>query len=503
MEERRLTSIPPAVAFAVCYASGILLAAGLRPAPVYLPILLGFVLTACCLTQRRPKGFLFCAAGCVVLLGMYAVSIRTMPSREIVSVWTGPCELSGVVVTDDDPSQNFSLKVQEFCREGRCRRAGGRVRVRVKKALRLQEKDRFLFYGDRVACRGRLAPMSSLGRIFQAKGDDAVLWLEAPAARLGWNRGMAYIRGVFFVRRYFSRRIRLFHSGEAARVLEGMLLGERAEFPDALRQDAIRAGTWHIFVVSGSHVGIIAFGIMILLKILRLKGRVRAALTVLLLCAYCFLTGASAPVVRATVMSCVFIFCLVIERNPLFLNALCLGGLVILFFDPLQLFSRAFQLSFLSVFFIFWMYPLVDPASAFEKYLPRTSLLSRWGRGLVAGGAVSFCAWLGTAPLIAYAFGNLSLIALIANVVIVPLSGFVMAAGFSFLCFSWFAPLARYLAAADDFLVSVFLRANRFFSGIHGASFCGLRLSLAAVLGIYLFIFMIVVILKRRKQIPS
>jgi ComEC/Rec2-related protein len=508
MEERHLTSISPVVAFAVCYASGILLAAGLRPAPVYFPVFLLFILTACCLTQRRPKGFLCCAAGCAVLLGMYAVSVRTMPSRDIVAVWRGSCELRGVVVTDEDTSENFSLKVQEFCQEGRCRRAGGRVRVRVKQALRphvsgAQERGPFLFYGDRVACRGRLAPMTSLGRIFRAKGDDAVLWLQAPVARLGWSRAAAYARGVFLARRYFSRRIRLFHSGEAARILEGVLLGKRTEFPEALREDAVRAGTWHIFVVSGSHVGIIAFGIMVLLKILRLRGKARAVATVLLLCAYCLLTGASAPVVRATVMSCAFIFCLIVERNPLFLNALCLAGLAILFFDPLQLFSRAFQLSFLSVFFIFWMYPLVDPAAAFERYLPRASFLGRWGRWLATGGAVSFCAWLGTAPLIAYAFGNLSLIGLIANVVIVPLAGLVMAAGFSFLCFSWLVPLARYLAAADDFLVSVFLRTNRFFAGIHGVSFRGFRLSFMALMGIYLFIFLIVVILKRRKQIPS
>ncbi len=508
MEERRFMYAPPVVVFTLCYVSGILLAAGLHAVPDYFPVFLLFALTACCLTVRRPKGFICCAAGCVVLFGMYAFSVRAIPSKDIVAVWTGFCEVRGVVVTDDDSSKNFSLKVQEFCREGRCRRAGGRVRVRVKKALQSQvsgisEKDHPLFYGDRVACRGRLSPMSSLSRVFRAQGDDAVLWLQAPVTRLGWSKAAAHARGVFFARQYFSRRIRLFHSGEAARVLEGILLGKRAEFPEVLRQDAVRAGTWHIFVVSGSHVGIIAFGVMVLLKIFRLKGRVRAGATVLVLSAYCLLTGASAPVARATVMSCAFIFCLVVERNPLFLNALCLSGLAILLFDPLQLFSRGFQLSFLSVFFIFWVYPLVDPAVLFEKYLSHPPLLSRWGRRLAAGGAVSFCAWLGTAPLIAYAFGNLSLIGLVANMVVIPLSGLVMAAGFSFLCFCWFAPLARYLALANNLLVFVFLWVNRFFAGMRGMFFCGFFLPRPAVIGIYLLILLIVVILKKRKRILS
>jgi competence protein ComEC len=508
MEERRFVYVPPVVVFTLCYVSGILSTAGLHVPPDYFPIFLLFALAACCLTVRRPKWFIGCAAGCAVLLGMYAASIRTMPPREIVSVWKGPCELRGVVVTDDDPSQNFSLKVQEFCQEGLCRRAGGRVRVHVKKVLQSQasgisDKDHSLFYGDRVACRGRLSPMSSLNRVFQVRGDDAVLWLQAPVARLGWSKAAAYARGVFFTRRYFSRRIRLFHSGEAARVLEGMLLGKRAEFPEALRQDAVRAGTWHIFVVSGSHVGIIAFGVMVLLKVFRLKGRVRAGLTVLLLSAYCLLTGASAPVVRATVMSCAFIFCLVVERNPLFLNALCLSGLAILLFDPLQLFSRGFQLSFLSVFFIFWVYPLVNPAVLFEKYLSHPPLLSRWGRRLATGGAVSFCAWLGTAPLIAYAFGNLSLIGLVANMIVIPLAGLVMAAGFSFLCFCWFAPLARYLALANDLLVFVFLWVNRFFAGMRGMFFCRFCLPRLAAIGIYLLILLIVAILKKRRRILS
>ncbi len=508
MEKRRFMYVPPAVAFALCYASGILLAAGLRPAPDYFPFFLLFALVLCCLTVRWPKGFICCAAGCVVFSGMYALSIRTMPAKDIVAVWRGPCEVRGVIVTDDELSENFSLKAEEICRQGECRRAGGRVRVRVKKSLSLQasgvsEKGQPLFYGDRVACRGRLSSMSSLSKAFRAQGHDAVLWLQAPVVRQGWSKAAAPARGVYLARHYLSRRIRLFHSAEAARVLEGILLGKRAEFPETLRQDAIRAGTWHVFVVSGSHVGIIAFGVMVLLKIFRLKGRMRAGATVLFLSAYCFLVGASAPVVRATVMSCAFIFCLVAERNPLFLNALCLSGLAILLFDPLQLFSRGFQLSFLSVFFIFWVYPLVDPAPLFETYLFRLPALKRWGRWVAAAGAVSFCAWLGTAPLVAYAFGHLSLIGLFANMIVIPLSGLVMAAGFSFLCFCWFAPLARCLALADDFFVFVLLWVNRFFAGVRGAFFCGFCLPRPAVLGIYLLIFLMVAVLKSRKRIPS
>ena len=504
--------VPSLTVLAGCFAAGILLQSVFPAGPGCFIFLTPAAMAACLATLYRPKYFIFCAVGCVMILGMHAGSVRSLEARDNVARITqeiaGPCRLDGVVVSErfeGDRDGSFIVEARRISRGESFCRVSGRVRVRLKKSLRREDgpegRPVVLMFADNVVCPGRFSALSSFDRRLVAGGDcDAVFLPQAPVKRCGWDGSLAIGRWAFAARQYFASLIRAYHSPEAARVMEGMLLGRKTALPAQLRQDAVRAGTWHIFVVSGSHVGLVAFIVAMVLKLLRLKGRVRLGLVVLLLWAYCFLTGASAPVLRATVMSCVFFLCLYLERNPLFLNALCIAGCVILLSDPRQLFSLSFQLSFLSVFSIFCLFPILDPRALLDRIVSPTTLPGRWGRGAAVAGAVSVCAWVGTAPLMACAFGNISWIGIAANMVIVPLSAVVMAAGFSFLCLSWCVPAAHYLAAADDGLVAVFLSINRYFARIEGGYASGLRVLPAVAAGIYLSLLFLVIVFKREKQ---
>jgi predicted membrane metal-binding protein len=199
-------------------------------------------------------------------------------------------------------------------------------------------------------------------------------------------------------------------------------------------------------------------------------------------------------------MSSIFLLCLSCERNPLFLNSLFLAGCVILLIDTRQLFSPSFQLSFLSVFFIFLLFPLLDPGVLLKKWSLTTIPAGRWVHGTAVSAVVSFCAWLGTAPLLVCAFGNVSWIGIIANIIIIPLAALVMAYGFTFLCLSWCVPAARVVAAAGDGLVFVFLYINRSFACMRGVSVSGVHIHPALAIGIYLVLLLLVAVLKGREK---
>ncbi len=274
-------------------------------------------------------------------------------------------------------------------------------------------------------------------------------------------------------------------SGFSASILNAMLFGERGNLPHSLKQMMTANGTWHVLVISGLHTGMVAFMLLLFLKILKVPRGARYFCVMGLLVFYCMLAGGSVPVVRATVMIIAILAGYLIKRVPIFYNSFCLAALIILLFDPVQLFDAGFQLSFLSVFFIFWLSPKI------EDLFPATISKNSFLRRLIQCFCVSFSAWLGTAPLIAYTFGNFSLVAVLANMAVVPVAMLVVTCGFTLLVFEGLCPfLAQFIAASEDFFIFALFKINLFFSNLPFASLAAPGLHPALVIGFYIFIFL-------------
>jgi len=133
----------------------------------------------------------------------------------------------------------------------------------------------------------------------------------------------------------------------AAGIMEAMLLGDKRAVPRLIYNDMIKSGTVHILVVSGFNVGVVAGAFALLLKVIRINRVVRLVIIVPALAAYCIMTGASAPVVRATVMGIFLLFSWYVRRAPSIGQALSMSAFSIIVYDPLQLYNASFQLSLL------------------------------------------------------------------------------------------------------------------------------------------------------------
>jgi competence protein ComEC len=219
-------------------------------------------------------------------------------------------------------------------------------------------------------------------------------------------------------------------------MVKALLIGERAEITDDIREAFIGAGAVHILAISGLHLGIIVtlsyFVFLVLLKrseraMLYLNVRkVAAAATFVPLLGYILITGYPISTIRAAIMAAIFLLSIILDRYRNTLNTLSFAALVILVISPASLWDISFQLSFVSVLGILLITPIVQrhvfPHDPLRELQP-----SRWNRvarALVSAGVASVAALLVTSPLVALYFHRMSSMGLLSNLVVIPLTGF-------------------------------------------------------------------------------
>jgi len=137
-----------------------------------------------------------------------------------------------------------------------------------------------------------------------------------------------------------------------AALIDAMVIGEEAFIDRDTRVDFQRSGTYHVLVVSGMNVTILAFVTFWTLRRLRL-GEIPATLLTILFCVtYAFLTEVGAPVWRATLMCALYLGTRLLYRGRAMLNALGTAALALLVLDPRQVFTASFQMTFLCVLIV-------------------------------------------------------------------------------------------------------------------------------------------------------
>ena len=298
--------------------------------------------------------------------------------------------------------------------------------------------------------RRNIHSMLSVGRRGEVKREGRGVWAFSP----------------ILIREGLGRVISAHFDAVSASLLRAMMLGEKELVPESVKKAMIVAGTWHIMVVSGTHTAFVAGMIFLFLKVVRVPARLRLILSMAAVIGYCLLTGAQVSVVRATVMTVAFLYTFMRQRHPLFWHILGLAVFAILVWDPAALSSISFQLSFLSVMSIVWLFPRLDPSPWLQKRWRPSHPLFRVLRPPLSWAAVSLSAWAGTTPLVAATFGVISLYGVVANIVAVPLAMAIIGSGCLAVCLGLFSSrLAAPPAAACAFLFKAQVAWNFWIAG--------------------------------------
>ena len=137
--------------------------------------------------------------------------------------------------------------------------------------------------------------------------------------------------------------------GERGALMQAALIGGRAFFGREIKTEFQRTGTYHILVVSGINVGILAFAVFWVLRRMPFGQSSATILTILLSWGYAFLADLGSPIVRATITLDIYLVTRLLFRDRSGLNGLGIAALGILLVNPRTLFEASFQLTFLSV----------------------------------------------------------------------------------------------------------------------------------------------------------
>ena len=241
-------------------------------------------------------------------------------------------------------------------------------------------------------------------------------------------------------------------------ILKGIILADRTEIDQEIINHFSKTGLIHILAISGSHMAIIFLMILFVLNpIFSVKYRnIPIYISLAAIWGFAIFIDYGNSVVRSCIMITVYYIMIFLQRKPNLLHSLALAGMMILSIDTQKLFDVGFQLSFLAVFGIFWLYKPIT-----NHYKP---LKNRAIRFILNTFSLSLAAQLTTLPLILFYFHQFSIMSVFINVVSIMVSqGFII---FSFIVSILFGIefTPDWLLEIYDWCASFFLNMVAFFS---------------------------------------
>ena len=320
---------------------------------------------------------------------------------------------------------------------------------------------------------------------------SAVVRPRVPLHRLGNSRANSVAAYVWKARKRLSDRFDDIWGGTAPEpVLRALLLGDRTLLDRDTTTEFQRTGAYHALVISGLHIGLLAFVLLACLRLAMIPAAARALISMLLVGGYVVLLGGQLPVTRAAAMLAAVLVASLIFRRREALNVIAAVACCLLLIDPELLAEAGFQMSFAAVTLIAaiavplldrtvepyrralididntdrdlhvdvavaekrvvlrnWIEPLQGLApwpKTFTTMLVCAALrLACWATALAL---VSMVIQVGLTALMAFHFQRVSFSGIIANLLLMPLLTFVIPCGLLALATNW-----RFPAAAASF----------------------------------------------------
>jgi len=386
----------------------------------------------------------------------------------------------GSVVQEPDRRENYQLLVVSFPGQS------GLIQLRTNLYPEY-------FYGDYLEIKGSLEqPLSTINfdyvAYLSAQGINATMnypEIIITEGAIGQSPLQTGIKNIYQFKQLCQEKIEAIWPMPSSAFISGLILGLKKEMPAELNQYFVRTGTVHILVVSGYHILIISsllnsiFGYIFIPRPKKIYG------IALVLFLFIIFTGGTPSVIRSVIMALGLLLAEKVGRPKSMLNVLIFTITLMLIINPQTLvYDLGFQLSFLATIGLVY---LAKPLEKILFFLPnlltiRSTLASTLGAIIL------------TNPLIIYHFNNLSVIAPLANLFIVPLTSVIMLAGLVIIGLGFISmDLARLGGWGVDLLVQVTIIIAKYFSGLPYAQLPIPELSWVWLAGVYVIIYIIII----------
>ena len=320
-------------------------------------------------------------------------------------------DFNGAVVEEPDRRSDFAQYVLKNERFGR---------ILVKTNLYPE-----YFYGDILKISGNLEkPENFSGFDYQnylAKDNIFLISRNPEITLLNRPESLNFYAYLLILKKNFIAIIDKILSEPKSSFLAALLVGARRTLPDNLTSAFNITGTSHIVAISGYNISIISIMMLNFLSYLLLPRRLIFWIVIISILMFTLIAGAGASVVRAAIMGGLLVLAGREGRFYLVTNAIVFAGAAMLFANPYLLrYDTGFQLSFLAALGLIYLAPHFN----------------RWFAGLPnflsfrANLSATLSAQIMTFPIIFWEFGRVSLVATLANVLILPAIPTTMLFGF-------------------------------------------------------------------------
>ncbi len=397
--------------------------------------------------RRMPWIIIFCML--FFVLGCISVAISDKQQMNFeAAFYDKPVTIYGKLLS---PSKNkeyytsFTLDVYEIYADNRERPLRKRLDVQLSgiPTVELAARDYVTISGTIEAPR----PAMNVGGFDYAKYQRQH---EIIGTLMAQNNAIQKAQGdKTLLDQFYGIRISILHlfsnTIHDAGLLQGIVLGDTSLMDDKVLQDFSRCGLTHVVAVSGMHIAILLAFVLMLLRKSTLRLPFRSLIALCMIWLFTMLTAFEPSVVRSSVMASLYLAASLVSRDSDSLTALGIAAGIICALNPYAVLDAGYQLSCLATLGIL---VFTGPLLRIFSVLPVTL------REYVA---MTLSAQLLTIPVVSMLFGNVSIIGIIANILVVPYISIIFIGSFALILFGWLIPPLAVLPAGfiNYFLVIV------------------------------------------------
>lgn len=243
------------------------------------------------------------------------------------------------------------------------------------------------------------------------------------------------------IRNNFNDFVSKNFSEDVAPIISSVIIGDKSNLKYEINQAFSLSGLGHLLAISGLHVGFIVALLNFVLEKLKINKKVNIVILFILIILYCYICNFAPSVVRASLMSIIFMLANLIYRKYDKLNCISFVAWLILFVKPLYIFDASFVLSFSCVFCIFVFRDLIRKLFKKLKFKKLASPLS-----LICS------VQIGLIPVMSLFYSNFNLLSVITNFICVPLFEVVFILTFVLIPLVMILPFLSFILNAIEFL---------------------------------------------------
>ena len=416
-------------------------------------------------------------------LGLLRYEIKDLPARDLIldKNLGQKVIIEGVVSDEPDKRENgvkLTLSFRNFMEDGKIFPVNG-------KGIMTTDFYPEYLYGDLLKIEGKIQKPKNFQNekaetfdyVSYLAKDDIFYEIAFPKIKLLSRGNGNFIKEKLYDFKNtfidnFSQSIPEPHSS----LLSGLLLGAKQSLGKEMLQDFRKAGVIHIVVLSGYNITIVAEAIMTAFSFLPKFGSISFGVSGIIL--FAVMTGGSATVIRASAMALLVVLAKATRRQYDITRALIIVGLFMIIQNPkILVFDSSFQLSFLATLALIFVSPIIEKKLQFIT--PRFKLRE------FATATISTQIFV--LPLLLYKMGELSLVGLPVNILILAFIPLTMLFGFLTGAISFISvAISLPFAFASYALLSYELKVVEIFSSLPFASISVPYFPAWLMVGVYL-----------------